>query len=185
MGTQDFNSGAVVAIAGQPQLEPHPLKYYDRMKIYEPEVVTKFGMVTYFDYDEALAAARKMRKALMLDFTGINCVNCRKMEGQVWSDPAVMRLLKDSFVIVSLYVDANQIDLQEKEQYFSKALGKEVQTLGDKNTDMQVTRFGANSQPYYFFLNDREERLAPEGYGYDPDIGKFATHLHKVLDADR
>ena len=61
------------------------------MKIYEPEVVTKYGMTTYFDYDEALAAARKLHKPLMLDFTGINCVNCRKMEGQVWSDPQVMK----------------------------------------------------------------------------------------------
>ena len=60
---------------------PHPVKYYERMRIYEPDVVTKYGMVTYFDYDEALAVARKLHKPLMLDFTGINCVNCRLMEG--------------------------------------------------------------------------------------------------------
>ena len=67
----------------------------NRMKIYEPDVVTKYGMVTYFDYDEALAVASKLHKPLMLDFTGINCVNCRKMEGQVWSDPEVMKRLKE------------------------------------------------------------------------------------------
>lgn len=108
MGTQDF--ALYQAIKDQPvsaatSAEMHTQKYYEEMKIYEPEVVTKYGMITYFDYDEALAAARKLHKPLMLDFTGINCVNCRKMEGQVWSDPEVMKILKEDFVIVSLYVD--------------------------------------------------------------------------------
>ena len=150
------------------------------MKMYEPEVVTTYGMVTYFDYDEALAIARKLKKPLMLDFTGINCVNCRKMEGQVWSDPEVMKRLKEDFVIVSLYVDVQNIDLQENEQYHSKALDKDVETLGDKNADMQVTKFGANSQPYYFFLDANENKLVNEGYGYDPNIKAFIDLLEKA-----
>ena len=150
------------------------------MKVYEPEVVVKYGLVTYFDYDEALAAAKALKKPLMLDFTGINCVNCRKMEGQVWSDPEVMKRLKEDFVIVSLYVDVQNIDLPQSEIYFSKALGKKVETLGDKNADMQVTKFGANSQPYYFFLDNNEKKLAEEGYGYNPDIKKFIAHLDNV-----
>jgi thiol:disulfide interchange protein DsbD len=137
-------------------------------------------MITYFDYDEALAASRKLRRPLMLDFTGINCVNCRKMEGQVWSDPAVMKILKEDFVIVSLYVDVHNIDLQENEMYESKALGKKIETLGDKNADMQVTKFKANSQPYYFFLDGNEKKLADEGYGYDPGIKKFIAFLEGV-----
>ena len=124
--------------------------------------------------------ARKEKKPLMLDFTGINCVNCRKMEGQVWSDAEVMKRLKEDFVIVSLYVDVQNIDLPESEQYYSKNLGKQVETLGDKNADMQVTRFGANTQPYYFFLDANENKLAPEGYGYDPAIQKFVQLLDKV-----
>src|SRR6476660_1808650 len=138
------------------------------MKMYEPEVVTKYGMITYFDYDEALAMARKLKKPLMLDFTGINCVNCRKMEGQVWSDPEVMRRLKEDFVVVSLYVDVHNIELPQGEQYFSKALDKQVETLGDRNADLQVSRFGSNTQPYYFFVDDKEAKLADQGYGYDP-----------------
>lgn len=188
MGTQDFTSSA--AISGNNSMygareegqhgPPHPEKYYEQMKIYEPEVVTRYGMVTYYDYAEALEVARKLRKPLMLDFTGINCVNCRKMEGQVWSDPKVMQRLKEDFVIVSLYVDVHNVDLPQTEQYYSKALDKQVETLGDKNTDMQVTRFGANSQPYYFFLDGNEQRLAPEGYGYDPDKQKFIRLLDSV-----
>ena len=150
------------------------------MKIYEPEVVTKYGMVTYFDYNEALEVARKLKKPLMLDFTGINCVNCRKMEVQVWSDPAVMKRLKEDFVIVSLYVDVHHIDLPTNEQYFSTTLDQRIETLGDKNADLQVTRFGANTQPYYFFLDTDEKRLNAEGYGYDPSIEKFVDLLDKV-----
>ena len=155
------------------------------MKLYEPEVVTSYGLVTYFDYTEALDVARKLKKPLMLDFTGINCVNCRKMEGQVWSQPDVMERLKKDFVVVSLYIDAQNVDLQESEVYFSKALGKQVTTLGDKNADLQVTKYGANSQPYYFFLDAKEQRLEPEGYGYDPDAGKFIKLLDRVKEAYR
>ena len=118
----------------------------------------------------------------MLDFTGINCVNCRKMEGQVWSDPAVMKKLKEEFVIASLYVDVQHIDLAENEQYFSNALQKKMETIGDRNMDIQVTKFHANSQPYYFFLDNNEKNLAEEGYGYDPDVKKFLQHLDKVIE---
>jgi thiol:disulfide interchange protein len=192
MGTQDFNAssahnpggsqGSVLNTGGQLAEGglPLPVKYYSQMHIYEPEVVTKYGMITYFDYDEALAVARKHNKPLMIDFTGINCVNCRKMEGQVWSDPEVMKRLKEDFVIVSLYVDVHNVELQPSEYYFSQSLNKNIETLGDKNADLQVTTFGANTQPYYFFLDGSEKRLAEEGYGYDPDIEKFIRHLDSV-----
>jgi thiol:disulfide interchange protein DsbD len=190
MGTQDFistRSGNDRETQPTTSLTnkklPHPVKYYNRMKMYEPEVVTKYGLVTYFDYNEALAIAREQKKPLMLDFTGINCVNCRKMEGQVWSDPEAMKRLQEDFVIVSLYVDVQNIDLQEHEQYHSDALGKNISTLGDKNADMQVTKFGANSQPYYFFLDGNEKKLVDEGYGYDPDIKGFIQLLDKAKQA--
>jgi thiol:disulfide interchange protein DsbD len=187
MGTQDFTSAAAnrstTSGINDSSLNdlPRPVKYYERMKINEPDVVTKYGMITYFDYEEALAIARKLHKPLMLDFTGVNCVNCRKMEGQVWSDPDVMKRLKENFVIASLYVDV-PVDLQPADQYFSKELDKKITTLGDKNADFQVSVFNANTQPYYFFLDSHEKRLAPEGYGYDPDIPKFIKLLDGVID---
>ena len=191
LGTQDFitTSGAQRPVSSAEPAEsgvsglPTPEKYHDRMRIYEPEVVTTYGMTTYFDYQEALTVARKLGKPLMIDFTGINCVNCRKMEAEVWSDPAVMKRLKEDFVIVSLYVDVQNIDLPEREHYYSEALGKKVTTLGDKNADMQVTRFQANSQPYYFFVDGNEQRLVPEGYGYDPNIPKFIRLLDSAKSA--
>jgi thiol:disulfide interchange protein len=183
MGTQDFTSSSpkiASEVSTNTREDLHPTKYYERMKMYEPEVVTKYGMVTYFDYNEALEAARKQNKPLMLDFTGINCVNCRKMEGQVWSDPEVMQRLKQDFVIVSLYVDVQNVELPEREQYYSKALDKQVETLGDRNADMQVKSFGANTQPYYFFIDAKENRLVEDGYGYDPSVNKFTKLLDNV-----
>lgn len=187
MGTQDFvlapesgNTSNTKNITSATAL-PHPVKYYDKMKIYEPPVVVQYGMVTYFDYNEALAVARKVHRPLMLDFTGINCVNCRKMEGEVWSDPEVMKRLKNNFVIASLYVDAQNVDLQPADQYYSKTLKKEITTLGDKNADLQITQYNANVQPYYFFLDANENRLEPEGYGYNPDVEKFKNMLDDVV----
>ncbi|MCF3108590.1 thioredoxin family protein [Niabella sp. CC-SYL272] len=203
MGTQDFNaddlpSGIDVKSLTSRQAGagdtahyeegmPAPVKYAAIMKKNEPDVVVNNGLVTYFDYREALEVARKLKKPLMLDFTGINCVNCRKMEAQVWSDPAVMKLLKEEFVIASLFVDVhNGVDIPEAEQYQSKELGKKIETLGELNTDIQLSRFGSNTQPFYFFLDGKEERLAPEGFPYDPlpDLkGRFKTHLEKVIAA--
>lgn len=182
MGTQDFiATGKKYETNSNGNELPQPVKYYERMKLYEPEVVTSYGMTTYFDYQEALSVARQLKKPLMLDFTGINCVNCRKMEGQVWSNPDVMKKLKEEFIIVSLYVDVQDIDLQENEEYYSQSLKKKISTLGDKNADLQVTKYGSNSQPYYFFLDANENRLIPEGYGYDPDVHKFMSLLDKAV----
>ena len=160
--------------------DTHPVKYVSDMKIYEPPVVRNLGLVTYFDYDEALAASRKLKKPIMLDFTGINCVNCRKMESQVWSKPEVAKRLKDDFIVVSLYCDINRIGLPKEQQYFSKDLNSQVTTLGNKNADLQASKFGANSQPFYFYVDENGNKLADEGYSYDPDVDKFVAHLERV-----
>lgn len=181
MGTQDFsaNGGSSPAAAHDNGAKP-PMKYVDKLKIYEPEVATKYGLVTYYDLDEAKAAAKQLKKPLMLDFTGINCVNCRKMEGQVWSDQEVMKRLKEDFVVVSLYCDYNKEELPEAEQYESKILGSKVITVGNKNADYQATHFNTNAQPLYFYIDEHDNLLAPSGYGYDPDVAKFIAHLDAV-----
>ena len=116
----------------------------------------------------------------MLDFTGINCVNCRKMEGQVWSNPEVARRLKEDFIVVSLYCDVSKIELPLDQQYFSKDLNQQVVTLGNKNSDLQASKFGSNSQPFYFFVDENGNKLIEGGYSYDPDIEKFVHHLEQV-----
>ncbi|MDR3678611.1 MAG: cytochrome c biogenesis protein CcdA [Flavipsychrobacter sp.] len=181
IGTQEF----VLASGGEPAGEkeysgPKPEKYVDIMKQYEPSAVRNLGLITFFDYNEALAAAKKLKKPVFLDFTGINCVNCRKMETQVWSNPEVLKRMKNDFVVASLFCDFNRIDLPKNEQYFSKDLNSQVVTIGNKNADIQAAKFGSNSQPYYFFVDEEGNKLADAGYSYDPDIQKFIDHLERV-----
>jgi len=182
LGTQDFiaTGGSTVATAEGKNDGFAPVKYVSDMKIYEPQAVKNLGLVTYFDYNEALVASKKLKKPIMLDFTGINCVNCRKMENQVWSKPEVIKRLKEDFIVASLYCDLNRIILPKREQYFSKDLNSQVETLGNKNADLQATKFGANSQPFYFYVDENGNKLVEEGYSYDPDVQKFIDHLEKV-----
>lgn len=184
MGTQDFVMGS----GGAPSGGGHaatlngdgPERYVAEMKIYEPEAAVKYGLVTYYDYNEALEASKKHGKPIMLDFTGINCINCRKMEGQVWSDPNVMKRMKNDFIVASLYCDAQNVKIPENERYQSEFLKKEVTTLGNRNSDLQASKYGSNAQPYYFFIDADENLLVEGGYGYDPDVQAFIDHLDKV-----
>ncbi|MBK6624802.1 MAG: thioredoxin family protein [Chitinophagaceae bacterium] len=185
MGTQAYITGAALPAHSEntsstTNVFPAPVKYYERMHIYEPEVVKKYGLVTYFDLKEAQDVANKLHKPLMLDFTGINCVNCRKMEAEVWSDSKVMKILKEDFVIASLFVDVHNVKIPDNEQYRSATQNKQIETLGELNTDIQVSQFGANAQPFYFFLDNKGNRLIKEGYGYDPNVEKFIALLEKV-----
>ena len=181
LGTFDsFGGSNASAGSSEKKSEDGPVKYVSEMKIYEPPVVKNLGLVTYFDYDEALAASKKYKKPIMLDFTGINCVNCRKMESQVWSKPEVAKLLKEDFIVASLYCDMNRIELPKEQQYFSKDLNAQVVTLGNKNADLQASKFGSNSQPFYFYVDENGNKLVEGGYSYDPDVAKFVAHLQKV-----
>ncbi len=182
-GTQDFlpSSGSAANNTTHYNSGANPpVKYVKELGPYEPEVVRKYGLVAYFDYDEALAAARQLKKPLMLDFTGINCINCRKMEAQVWSSPDVMKRLKENFVVVSLYTDV-RIALPEAEEFDSKELAEHVNTVGEKYMHLQASRYGSVSQPFYIFLDDKESKLAPDGYGYDPSVQAFIKHLDNVV----
>jgi thiol:disulfide interchange protein len=178
MGTQDFVLNASGSAAPEEKKEAH--MYADKMKLYEPEAVRKFGLDTYFDYQEALAASKKLNKPLMLDFTGITCVNCRKMETQVWSNEAVLKMLKEDFIIVSLYCDATQVEIPKEAQFESQFLGTTVETLGQYNSDLQATKYNSNTQPIYFFVDGNEQLLAKEGYSYNPDVALFIKHLNAV-----
>lgn len=182
MGTQDYvvsaGGGASHSEASNNGIAPQ--KLVDELKIYEPPVAVQNGLVTFYDYDEALEASKKLNKPLMLDFTGINCVNCRKMESQVWSNPEVMKRLKDDFVIASLYCDYDKKELPKDKQFFSKELNAQVVTIGDWNEHLQAANFNSNSQPFYFFVDSDGTKLVDDGYSYDPDASKFIKHLDKV-----
>ncbi len=162
-----------------------PKKYVGEFSMYEPAAVRDFNLVVYYDYDEALIASRKLKKPVMLDFSGINCANCRKMESQVWSRQAVARVLKNDFILVTLYCDASKVKLPKEQQYYSKELGQIVTTAGERNQDIQASKFGSNGMPLYFFVDGNGKKLFDKGYSYDPSEQKFLAHLKTVKEAYR
>lgn len=135
------------------------------------------GLPCFHDYEEGLEYAKESGKPIMLDFTGWACVNCRKMEEQVWSDPAVLKRLREDYVLISLYVD-EKLELPKEEQVEVEIGGKtkKLRTVGNKWSYMQAERFGTNSQPYYVVLDHEENQLGPHA-AYDPDIEKFVEWL--------
>ncbi|RYZ97693.1 MAG: DUF255 domain-containing protein, partial [Sphingobacteriaceae bacterium] len=110
------------------------------------------GLEGWYDYNQALQVSKELKKPILIDFTGWNCVNCRKMENDVWEDPAVFKRLRDDYVLLQLYVD-DKTELEVKEQYKSAFSGKKITNLGAKWSDLQASRFNANSQPFYVLLD--------------------------------
>ena len=137
--------------------------------------VGEHGIITFTDYDKGLAYAKEVNKPVMLDFTGFACVNCRKMEINVWSDEKVLSVLKNDVVLISLYVDDKR-ELPKEQQYVSKETGKEVVTIGNKWTDFIITRYKTNTQPYYV-LTDLKEQKLNEPISYTPNIDDYLAWL--------
>lgn len=157
---------------GAPNVKvPAPKKHADILSV-------PYGLTAYFDLEEGMAAARALNKPAMLDFTGHSCANCRKMEDYVWRDPRVLSRLKNDFVLISLYVDEPR-KLPATEQY-TNAAGEKIKTVGAKNLDYEITKFGFNAQPLYMFLDLNEAPLSNIKYGYDADVEKFISHLDAV-----
>jgi thiol:disulfide interchange protein len=132
------------------------------------------GLQGYFDYDQAIACARKLNKPLFIDFTGHGCTNCREMEAVVWSDPQVLQRLREDYVVVALYVD-DKTEKPESEWYTAQD-GKVKKTIGKQNADLQITKLNNNAQPFYVLVG-RDERVLVSPYGYDRDPSKFAKFL--------
>jgi thiol:disulfide interchange protein DsbD len=138
------------------------------------------GLKGYFDYDQALACAKQQNKPLFIDFTGHGCVNCRQMEANVWSDPRVLKRLRENFIVVALYVD-DKVELPEKEWIVSKVDGKKKTSIGKKFADFQISRFGINAQPYYVLLDTKGELLI-KPRAYNLDIEAFISFLDKGVE---
>ncbi|ACT95376.1 protein-disulfide reductase DsbD family protein [Dyadobacter fermentans] len=129
----------------------------------------------FYDYQEALAYAKKVNKPVFIDFTGHGCVNCREMEARVWVDPAVLQRLNNDYVIVALYVD-DKTELPESQWYTSKYDNKVKKTIGAQNADLQIVKYNNNAQPHYCLV-DHEGNLLVSPKNYDLDPAKFAAFL--------
>ncbi|MDA0889677.1 MAG: protein-disulfide reductase DsbD family protein [Bacteroidetes bacterium] len=141
------------------------------------------GIMVFHDYKEGMDYAKEVNKAVVIDFTGWACVNCRKMEEQVWSNPNVKSMLANDVVLISLYVD-ERIDLPKNEQYETTLAGKKkkVKTTGDKWMVLQANTYGANSQPYYVFLNNNGDQMVePANYQDYGTVKLFTDWLNRGL----
>ncbi|WP_160069493.1 cytochrome c biogenesis protein CcdA [Sphingobacterium bovisgrunnientis] len=179
VGTQDFDLTSGISHSGNASqsADAASRKHYT----YFHSKATIKGMDPYYDYDEALAAAKQQNKPLLVDFTGWNCVNCRKMEAEVWSAPKIKDLINNEFILVELYVDDKVLKLPEAEQYVSKKTGKNINTVSKRNADFQITRFESNSQPLYALLDTNGELLVPTS-GAEYNIDKYEAFLNSALE---
>jgi thiol:disulfide interchange protein DsbD len=166
MNSQDFKGSQATESSAQ-----------NSEALYSDFLELPLGLTGYFDFEQAKAAALKANKPLFIDFTGHGCVNCRKMEEYVWSDPAVLQRLKQDYVVVALYCD-DKTELPADKWYTSKVDGQEKKTLGDQNLDFQITRFNSNAQPHYVLLdprNDAKPMVTP--VAFDANVAHFVTFL--------
>ena len=137
-------------------------------------------IVSFHEYEEGLAYAKENDLPVLIDFTGHACVNCRKMEERVWSEPQILDILRNDLVLVSLYVDDKR-KLPESEQYVSETTGKEIESIGNKWSDFQISRYKANAQPYYVLIDHNEEKLISPT-AYEPDADEYYSWLKKGID---
>ncbi len=142
--------------------------------------LTVHDIVAFDDYEEGMAYAREIGKPALIDFTGWACVNCRKMEERVWGEPQVLDLLKNEFVLISLYVDERN-KLPADQQYTSAATGKKIRTVGNKWSDLQIEKYSVNAQPFYAIVDAMGNDLVPP-VGYTPNVQEYADWLNSALE---
>ena len=172
--TQDFDltqsGGFSKVVPSDKKVLCEPPHYADILKF-------PHGIQGYFDYDQAIACARKLNKPLFIDFTGHGCVNCREMEARVWSAPEVLERLRGDFVMVALYVDDRK--LLPKEAWYVSSYDKKIKkTLGKRNADFQITRYNNNAQPFYVILGAQEELLVSP-MAYNLNVTEFVHFLDR------
>lgn len=160
-------SGAAVALPDAANTQKQNLcetpKYADLLHL-------PHGIEGYFDFEQGLRCAKAQNKPIFLGFTGHGCANCREMEQVVWSDPRILKMLREEYVVIALYVD-DKMKLPENEWYVSDYDGKWKKTLGRKNTDFQIRYFHSNAQPNYILLDSRLQGENMDSYLLQPPRG--------------
>ena len=182
--TQDFvldpnqhGGGGTTYVVGQPAEDgdgiPASRKYADFLHM-------PYDIPAFFDYEEARAYATKVGKPILLDFTGHGCVNCREMEARVWSDPRVLKLMKNDYVVCSLYGDDKKV--LDKKDWVTTEDGKVLKSLGKINSYFMMKRYQVNAQPYYVILDPVTEKNKVPARSYNLDVDEYVKFLEKGLE---
>lgn len=151
-----------------------PPLYTQDFNLYKNEVHAAFD-----DYEAGMAYAKKVNKPVMIDFSGFGCVNCRKMEASVWTDPTVKQTLENDYVLITLIVD-DKTKLAEPIEIQENGKTRKLKTIGDKWSYLQRSKFGANAQPFYILLNHDGEPLGPS-YAFNEDVSQYMKFLRNGL----
>jgi len=163
MHTQDF----ILSNGGNASTSQASLDFPKKVK-HDEVLHPPVGFNVFFDLDEGVAYAKLVNKPIMLDFTGWSCVNCRKMEDDIWIDETVANVIKEKYVLIQLYVDERKIKMPADKVHYSKYLKGDTDDLGRWNQDLQATKYGANSQPYYVLTDhDLNPLVKPQGAIFD------------------
>jgi len=175
--TQDFDlyTSSLIAGSGNSAVTKKTAhKYAD--KFHAPLKLNAF-----FDYNEGLAEAKRLNKPILIDFTGHACVNCRKMEANVWPDKEILGMLNQDYILIQLYVDdKTELAVEDK---VTTPEGKELSTIGKKWSDLQARKFQSNSQPYYVLLDPKTEIPLVKPQGADYSIENYKKFLNSGLAA--
>lgn len=150
-----------------------PLSTQD-LNLYEDEVHASFD-----DYEAGMAYAKMVHKPVLIDFSGFGCVNCRKMEVAVWTDPKVKQIIENDYVLITLMVD-DKTNLPQVITIQEHGKTRKLKTIGDKWSYLQRSKFGANAQPFYVILNNEGMPLAPS-YAFDENVDKYVAFLQEGL----
>ena len=151
-----------------------PPLYTQDFSLYDDEV-----HAAYDDYESGMAKAKLLNKPVMIDFSGFGCVNCRKMEAAVWTDPKVKQILENDYVLITLMVD-DKTKLPHPIEIEEHGKVRKLKTIGDKWSYLQRSKFGANAQPFYILLNDEGKPLGPS-YAFNEDVSKYIQFLENGL----
>ena len=151
-----------------------PPLYTQDFSLYDDEV-----HAAYDDYESGMAKAKVLNKPVMIDFSGFGCVNCRKMEASVWTDPKVKQILENDYVLITLMVD-DKTKLPHPIEIEEHGKVRKLKTIGDKWSYLQRSKFGANAQPFYILLNDEGKPLGPS-YAFNEDVSKYIQFLENGL----
>ena len=151
-----------------------PPLYTQDFNLYKNEVHAAFD-----DYESGMAYAKKVNKPVMIDFSGFGCVNCRKMEASVWTDPKVKQMLENDYVLITLMVD-DKTKLPQPIEIQENGKTRKLKTIGDKWSYLQRSKFGSNAPPFYILLNDEGQPLGPS-YAFNEDVSKYIQFLQNGL----
>jgi len=179
LSTQDFDlSAGVGAAAPTTSLSSIKTKKYEELFKRMPKVR---GIDDWYDYDQAIEVAKQLHKPILIDFTGWNCVNCRKMEANVFPNPEVLRRLQNGFVVLQLVID-DKTELPAAEQFKSTLTGKNITTVGGKWLDLEEAKYNSNAQPFYVMINEKGETLVPP-QGANFNIEAYIKYLDSGIAA--